>query len=532
MPIADRLFTNGSFHTLDPSRPDGPPADALASWRGRIVAVGSQAEVDALVGPHTEVVDLVGATVLPGFIETHMHPIAAGVMMSAAQIGYPACHDIDGVVAALAARANMTPTGEPIQTWGYDDSLMDDDRHLTRDDLNRASTNHPILVRHVSGHLSYANDRALELAGIAENVEDPVGGLFQRDGSGRLNGCMEETAGFAVSAALPTASLEDTAAAVKAISDLCLSVGTTTMTDAAVVTPTMYAAYQQGVEDGSLRVRTQVFPIWRTAGDLPFHTGIGDDRLSIGAMKFISDGSIQGYTACLCKGYHDRPDVHGYEVIPAAELTEMVVDAHAGGWQVAIHANGDAAIDNALDAIEAALTAHPRHDHRHRIEHCQTAREDQLERMARLGVLASVFANHIWYWGDRHRDRFLGPERGSRIDPLASFTAHGIVHALHCDMPVTPLDPLFTIWTAVNRITRDGELLGPDQRARVADAVAGYTSAAAFVSMEEHDKGTLEVGKLADLVVLDADPFEVDPMAIKDIAVLATVVGGVVEYRA
>ena len=242
MPIADRLFTNGSFHTLDPSRPDGPPADALASWRGRIVAVGSQAEVDALVGPHTEVVDLVGATVLPGFIETHMHPIAAGVMMSAAQIGYPACHDIDGVVAALATRANMTPTGEPIQTWGYDDSLMDDDRHLTRDDLNRASTNHPIFVRHVSGHLSYANDRALELAGIAEDVEDPVGGLFQRDGSGRLNGCMEETAGFAVSAALPTASLEDTAAAVKAISDLCLSVGTTTMTDAAVVTPTMYAA--------------------------------------------------------------------------------------------------------------------------------------------------------------------------------------------------------------------------------------------------------------------------------------------------
>ena len=504
MPIADRLFTNGLFHTLDPSRPDGPPADALASWRGRIVAVGSQAEVDALVGPHTEVVDLAGAAVLPGFIETHMHPIAAGVMMSAAQIGYPACHDIDGVVAALAARANMTPTGEPIQTWGYDDSLMDDDRHLTRDDLNRACTNHPILVRQVSGHLTYANDRALELAGIAEDVEDPVGGLFQRDGSGRLNGCMEETAGFAVSAALPTASLEDTAAAVKAISDLCLSVGTTTMTDAAVVTPTMYAAYQQGVEDGSLRVRTQVFPIWRTAGDLPFRTGIGDDRLSIGAMKFISDGSIQGYTACLCKGYHDRPDVHGYEVIPAAELTEMVVDAHAGGWQVAIHANGAAAIDNALDAIAAA----------------------------RLGGRAAVFANHIWYWGDRHRDRFLGPERGSRIDPLASFTAHGIVHALHCDMPVTPLDPLFTIWTAVNRITRDGELLGPDQRARVADAVAGYTSAAAFVSMEEHDKGTLEVGKLADLVVLDADPFEVDPMAIKDIAVLATVVGGVVEYRA
>jgi hypothetical protein len=199
---------------------------------------------------------------------------------------------------------------------------------------------------------------------------------------------------------------------------------------------------------------------------------------------------------------------------------------------VAVHANGDAAIDNTLDAFEAALATHPRHDHRHRIEHCQTVREDQLERMARLGVLASVFANHIWYWGDRHRDRFLGPERGSRIDPLASFTAHGIVHALHCDMPVTPLDPLFTIWAAVNRITRDGELLGPEQRARVADAVAGYTSAAAFLNQEEHLKGTLEVGKLADLVVLDNDPFAVDPMAIRDISVRATVVDGVTEYEA
>ena len=167
-----------------------------------------------------------------------------------------------------------------------------------------------------------------------------------------------------------------------------------------------------------------------------------------------------------------------------------------------------------------------------RIEHCQTAREDQLERMARLGVMASVFANHIWYWGDRHRDRFLGPERGSRIDPLASFSDHGIVHALHCDMPVTPLNPLFTIWTAVNRITRDGKLLGPEQRARVADAVAGYTSAAAILNMEEHDKGTLEVGKLADLVVLDADPFAVDPMEIADITVRATVVGGTTEFEA
>ena len=532
MPIADRLFTNATFHTLDSTDPDRPPAEALASWRGRIVAVGSWADVDALVGPDTEVVDLDGATVLPGFIETHMHPIGAGVTMSAPQIGYPDCRDVADVVAALAERAAVTPAGEPIQAWGYDDSLMVEDRHLTRHDLDRASADHPIYLRHVSGHLGYANSRMLETAGIVEDVEDPVGGRFQRDDAGRITGCMEETANFAVASVLPIGDPATLRAGAKAASDHCLRVGTTTMTDAGVGSEAMVAAYQDGVDDGSIRVRTRMFPVWRIADGFPTRTGMGDDRLSVGAMKFFSDGSIQGYTACLCKGYHDRPDVNGYPFIPPDEMTDLVTDAHVKGWQVAVHANGDAAIDNTLDAIEAALSAQPRDDHRHRIEHCQVVREDQLERMARLGVLASVFVNHVWYWGDRHRDRFLGPERGARIDPLASLRAHGIVHALHCDMPVTPLDPLFTIWTAVNRITRDGELLGPEQRARVADAVAGYTSAAAFVNGQEHDRGTLEIGKLADLVVLDADPFEVDPMAIRDISVLATVVGGVVEYRA
>ncbi|MDG1464044.1 MAG: amidohydrolase family protein, partial [Acidimicrobiales bacterium] len=256
MPIADRLFINATFHTLDPASPDEPPAEALASWRGRVISVGSRADAEPLVGPKTEVVDLDGATVLPGFIETHMHPIAAGVTMTAPQIGYPDCRNINDVVAALAERAAITPAGEAIQAWGYDDSLMVDDRHLSRDDLNRASTDHPILIRHISGHLSYANDRTLEMAGITDDVKDPVGGVFQREASGRPNGCMEETAGFAVAATFPQGTLSDMAAGARAISDHCLSVGTTTMTDAAVGSPGMYAAYQQGIEDGSIRVRT------------------------------------------------------------------------------------------------------------------------------------------------------------------------------------------------------------------------------------------------------------------------------------
>ncbi len=529
MTVADRIFVNGRFLTLDRSN---PTAGALASWQGRILAVGDRLAVEGLAGPGTDTVDLGDATVLPGFIETHMHPLIAGVQMSAPQVGTPPCTSVADVVAALRSRAEATPPGEPIQAWGFDDSLIGDDRHLTLQDLDGASTAHPVYVSHISGHLGYANSAMLALAGVDDSVEDPPGGAFVRDADGRLTGEMHETANFNVATAVPHATLNELLEGARAISDRCLERGVTSVTDAAVMDPTMWGAYQEAVESGVFRVRARLFPIWRGADRIPFRTGLGDDRLSLGAMKFVSDGSIQGYTACLCKGYYDRPDVLGTEVIAAGELVELVTKAHRDGWQVAIHSNGDQAIDNALDAIEAALADTPRPDHRHRLEHVQMAREDQLERMARLGVLASVFANHVWYWGDRHRDRFLGPERAERIDPLASFADHGIPHALHCDAPVTPIDPLFTIWTAVNRVTRDGEVLGPEQRASVEAAVAGYTSAAAFLNMEEADKGTLEVGKLADLVVLDDDPFAVEPDAIRDIGVRATVVGGTVDYQA
>ena len=530
MTHATRVFTNAKFHTLVSS--DAPVARALATWEGRILAVGHPDEISDHIGPGTEVVDLDGAVVLPGFIETHMHPLAAGVQMSAPQIGTPPCSTIEQVVTALAERAVATPTGLPIQAWGFDDSLIDDNRHLTLKDLDAATTEHPVLIRHISGHLSYANTAMLALAGINDDVTDPVGGHFVRDEGGRLTGEMHETANFDVAAAIPHATLDELVVGAQAISDRCLERGVTSVTDAAVFSHEMYGAYQSSIENSDLRVRVRLFPMWRIARNIPFRTGLGGDRLSLGAMKFVSDGSIQGYTACLCKGYYDRPDITGTEVIPASDLIDLVGEAHRTGWQVAIHANGDQAIDNALNAIEAALVDAPRADHRHRLEHCQTAREDQLARMARLGVLASVFANHVWYWGDRHRDRFLGPERAERIDPLASFTDHGVPWALHCDAPVTPIDPLFSIWTAVNRLTRDGAELGLDQRATVPDAVAGYTSKAAFLNMEEHLKGTLEVGKLADLVVLDADPFKIDPTGLAEIGVTATVVDGEVVHQA
>lgn len=526
---ADRVFVNGRIRTLSA---DGPElVESLASWRGRIVGLGSRSDIEPWVRAGTDVVDLAGRTVLPGFVETHMHPLMAGMAISQPPVGSPPCDTVADVVASISRHARDTPPGDVIESWGYDDSLISDNRPLTRIDLDAATTVHPVVIRHVSGHLAYVNSLVLERAGITADTPDEPGGRVVRDPSGEPTGELHERAMGLIQHVVPPPGRGEYRRALSAISERCLSKGVTSVSDAGVFSSGMLKAYHDALDSGELRVRARLFPGWTLLDDLPIRTGFGNDEVRIGALKLIADGSIQGYTGCLCQPYHDRPEVFGTEVIAPPELNELVARAHSAGFQVAIHTNGDKAIDNALDAFEAALREAPRLDHRHRLEHAQTVREDQLERMQRLGVVASVFVNHVWYWGDRHRDRFLGPDRASRISPLRSFADHGVPFALHCDDPVTPIDPLFTIWAAVNRVTRDGEELGPDQCVDIATAVRGYTTGAAFLGFEEHDKGSLEVGKLADLVVLGADPFQVDPLTIKDIPVAATVVGGDVRYR-
>jgi predicted amidohydrolase YtcJ len=259
--------------------------------------------------------------------------------------------------------------------------------------------------------------------------------------------------------------------------------------------------------------------------------GLGDDRFRLGAFKLWADGSIQGITGALTEPYCCAPDTTGVLIFPQEGLDRRVRALHDGGWQIGIHGNGDASIDAILDAYAAALRANPRPDHRHRIEHCQMVREDQLDRMAELGVAASFFIKHVYYWGDRHRDIFIGPERAARIDPLASAERRGLRFALHSDCPVTPVPPLFGVWCAVNRITRNGDVLGAEQRIGVETALRAYTSMAAELAFEESIKGTLEPGKLGDITVLSADPTAVPPETLKDLTVDLTVIGGEVVFE-
>jgi predicted amidohydrolase YtcJ len=258
--------------------------------------------------------------------------------------------------------------------------------------------------------------------------------------------------------------------------------------------------------------------------------------LKVGAIKLAQDGSIQGYTGFLSRPYFkpkdDDEDYRGYSLRSRDSLISRVVEWHSAGYQIAVHGNGDQAIDHILDAFAAAQRAMPRPDARHRIEHCQTARDDQLDRMKELGVTPSFFVGHVYYWGDRHREIFLGPDRAARISPLAATAARGIVFTVHDDTPVTPVNPLQLIWVSVNRKTTGGRTMGPDQRVSAEQALRAVTSDASWQNFEERDKGTLEVGKLADFCVLDDNPLTVTPAQLRELRVVRTVVGGKTIYMA
>jgi len=535
----DRIYLGGVVRTmLGVGR-----ASAFAVRGGRFVAVGSDAEIRALAGPGTGTVDLGGRVVLPGFIETHVHPHMSGASSLDVDAGAEACPDIESLIGALAARAATTAPGEAVRASGFDDSLVVEDRGLTSADLDRADTGRPIVVRHLSGHGVYVNSFVMRSKGIDRNTPDPEGGVIVRDAAGDPTGEFREIPAMRLvvdpSETMPAPDeLDDSLR--RALARMA-SVGVTSFHDM-FVTPVMADSYRRLRASGELILRGRLYAGFGmldgfAVGDTAA-AAEDDDVLSVGGVKLISDGSIQLHTGALSEPYHDLGGCHcGDMAIPPGDLDAMVAGCHAAGRQVAIHTNGDRAIDLALDAIEKATAASggaglPQPGLQHRLEHVQTLREDQILRMRELGVAASVFVNHVYYWGDRHRDRFLGPLRGSRISPLASIAASELQFALHCDSPVTPVDPLFTIHTAVNRVTRGGRVLGPEQRVDAPTALAGYTTSAARVGAESAVKGAIAPGMLADFVVLGADPLTCDPSAIKDIEVLATVVGDRVVYAA
>lgn len=529
------VFVNGLVRTLDPSN---PVAEAVLVRDGRIVQVGGLGDVRANAGDAREV-DLAGATLLPGFVESHNHFIDSGQAFAQVDCRGERVDSIATLQRVLRERAEQTEAGGWVLGRGYDQTLLAEDRHPTRYDLDQAVPDHPAIIWHISYHGLVANSAALRRAGVDRNTPDVAGGEILRDESGEPNGVfLESPAMDLVSGQLSQPTIETLRSGLLSSRDQFVPTGISTVHDALIASREKIDAYAEAMLAGELPIRVSMMiapelydgELEGQAGDLGPSYGLPKGRLVAGPVKFFQDGSIQSYTASLTEPYYDQPNRYGVKIYDPARLTEMVVDHHSKGRQIAIHGNGDSAIDDILDAYEAALRAQPRSDHRHRIEHCQTARHDQLERMARLGVVSSVFVNHLWQFGDRHISRFLGPERASRMEPLASMTALGIRWGLHSDCPVTEVNPLRGIWLAVNRRTSSGQAIGADEKVSVEQALRGFGPDAAFIGFQESQLGTIAPGYFADFAVLGADPVA-DPEGIKEIPVLATVIGGEIVHQ-
>ena len=533
-----KLYVGGTILTMDPQNRG---VEALAVAGDRIESAGSRAELHTWAEEAgAEIIDLAGRAIVPGFIDAHGHFPGAGLTAVFVDLNSPpigTVESIESLVGLLAQRAAETPEGEWIIGIGYDDTLVLEQRHPTRHDLDRASTRHPVGVLHISGHLGVANTAALEASGITADTPDPQGGLIRReDDSRRPNGVLEETATQPITSRL-VPGFVDVLRMLERAKELYLEQGVTTAQSGATAAG-LVRLFDWASWLGLVPLRLIVWPTPAAADSLlagELEAGQWDPlRLRVGAVKMIADGSIQGYTGYLREPYRippgDDPFYRGYPRIPRDELIERVQRYHGAGLQLAIHGNGDASIDDILDAIELAQAESPRADARHIIIHAQMARDDQLDRMKRLGVLPSFFSLHTFYWGDRHRRIFMGPERAARISPAKSALARGVRFTIHCDAPVVPMEPLRLVWAAVNRKTRSDFTLGEAERISPMQALAAVTIDAAWQHFEEDVKGSLEPGKLADFVILSRSPLD-DPETIDEIEVIETVIGGRTEYR-
>jgi predicted amidohydrolase YtcJ len=519
----DLILHNGNIITIDQRR---PRAQAVAIADGRFLAVGANEKVRALATGRTKKIDLAGATVVPGFIDAHTHPAVAG-RLHLRQVDCD-LRSIDAIQKAIRERAGKTPPGEWVLGFKYDDTKTSEGRPLTLADLDAAAPEHPVFVSHRGGHTAYVNSRALAAAQITKETPDPAGGRFDRDpGSGKHNGRVSERATDVFDKLIPEAnSRDDYRAGVKLISQMLSRAGITSAHDAYGSHDDL-RAYQDAHAAGELSVRINCL-IGHAQIDrmiaAGIRTGFGDEWVRVGAMKMTCDGSISERTARLSEPYIGRPDDFGIQVMTEEELYEKGRKAHEADWQLGVHANGDVAIDLVLRMFERLQRERPRRDPRFRLEHCTLINPALVKRIAALGAIPTPFAAYVYYHGEKFRD--YGEERLKQMFALRSFLDAGIRVAPGSDYPPGPFEPMMALQSAVTRTDSKGNVWGAQQRITVEEALRTQTLHGAYASFEENLKGSIERGKLADLVVLGRDPLREDPSSLITIPVQRTMVGG------
>ena len=566
---ADTIYHGGPILTMIK---DGDRAEALAVKSGRILAVGPMAEVKARKGTNTKLVNLDGKCLMPGFFDPHSHIVMQSVKFSTANLDPKpigeagSIADIQLILREWIDQKKLK-SGQWVIGWGYDDTGIEEQRHPNRDDLDAVSKDHPILLMHISSHLMTGNSKMLDEIGVTTETKDPEGGKIQRKpGGSEPNGVLEELAMLLVLKKLPMPTPERAMEMMAEGMRFYAKAGITTAQDCASGKGTL-KLLEAMEKQGRLPIDIIAWPLYKGVDDAEFDAIVSDrrksGRLRRGGIKMTVDGSIQGYTAFLSQPYYVQPadtqptadkcvtdtaehifvstdtpsgsgdnpaepgEAHrGYSNMTQEEIDTWLKRCDGANVQTQVHTNGDAATDMLIKAVKKVRGDKPRPELRTTIIHAQTMREDQLEFSAKHGLTPSFFPIHVYFWGDRHREIFLGPERAARISPSRTALNRNLKITLHHDAPIAGIEMLTVAWSAVNRVTTSGKELGPEHRITPFEALRAITADAAWQNFEEERKGTLEAGKLADMVVLSGDPLAIDPMKIKDIQVLETIKEG------
>ena len=538
-PPEHQVFINGNVLTMDA---DNRIVEAVSVRGDRIEKLGRSEELLAEAEDDTQVIDLRGRTLLPGFIDAHGHFPASGQVVFSADLNSPPIGNvktIDEALDRLRQMADQRPEGW-IMGWGYDDTMIAEGRHLLREDLDTVSSERPVVVMHISGHLLSANSAALASVEIDATTPNPEGGIIQRDLNSpdqrRPNGVLEETAARQLMKQMFDIGVSDGVRMITQAARTYLEQGVTTASAggmplalAKALGPlSRFNVYPQ---------RVALFPLYEDVEDSILNEGwelesIESGRVVVPRVKIVADGSIQGFTGYLSEPYYTPyqgdPEYRGYPSVPRDALFQQVSDLYERRIQVAIHCNGDASIDDALDAIEAAASKHPWTEARPLIIHAQMTRRDQIDRMVALGATPSFYTAHTYYWGDRHASLFMGPERAANMSPGGWALEAGLRFTSHMDTPVLPMLPLQAVWSQIERKTTSGEVLGPHQRVSPMQALRAVTIDAAWQVFMDDELGSIEPGKIADLVVLSGNPLTVDD--VRDLVVDRTFIGGAEVY--
>lgn len=520
----DLVVLNAQVYTIDDAL---PRAQAFAIKHGRFVAVGSNADIRNLVTRDTQVVDAEGMTIVPGFIDAHLH--ASGVNeLNGVNVNLTTVEEVKD---ALARKAADTRPEYWVTGYMYDDTKLD--RPITRRDLDEAVPDHPASVGHRGGHTGVYNSNAFELVNVTAQTPDPEGGMFYRE-NGELTGKVAELAlgVFSGVGKRDPVTREMRQAGIKFISEQMTAAGLTSVHHTGG-NSTGLIALQDAYRAGEMRFRVYFFPrgeLYSTLRDAGLRSGYGDEWLKIGAVKYTADGSTSERTMRMSTPYVGRPDDYGIATMSQEEIHQVVEDAHRNDWQIGIHANGDVTIDLVLNAYERVQRMWHRPDPRHRIEHCTLVNPGLLARIKAVGAIPTPFYTYVYYHGDKWAE--YGEEKVRSMFAHRSFLDYGIPVAPASDYMPGPYEPLMALQSMVTRKDFRGQIWGANQKISVEEALTISTRHGAYASFEEDQKGSITAGKLADFVILAEDPHEVDPDRLKDIQVVRTVVGGRTMYGA